>query len=79
MLSFAWRWCQAGDRVLVHRDGKTTALQPGVVTFAERPPPKTFVSIRLDGDDSARVYADPSRVHPDPLDPEESCSLCEPI
>lgn len=79
MLRFAWRWIRRGDRVLVHDiDDQDTPLRPGVVTHVERGRSGTRAGIRLDPVDENPVVWMPSvYVHPDPLDPEESCPMCD--
>ena len=79
MLKFAWRWAEVGDAVLVHdRDDIERDLMPGVISVANRNKSDTSIGVRVDDNGETRwVWPTPLFMHPRPLDPEESCWICD--
>lgn len=79
MLSFAWRWAQVGDAVLVHGDGgRERSLTPGAVRFVRRRGRETKLGIEVVEDGEATVlWPFRADIHPDPLDPAERCIRCD--
>lgn len=81
MLKFTWRWTKVGDKVLVHdRHNLERGLIPGVVAAANRIDRETRIGIRIVEDGETRfLWPSPLFVHPDPLDPAETCWICAEI
>ncbi len=79
MLKFAWRWMKVGDRVLVHdRHNLERDLMPGVVEHVTRLDGQTGIGVRLSGESEPRyLWPTPLFVHPDPLDADEQCRICD--
>lgn len=78
MLKFAWRWAKVGDNVLVHdRQHPEAGLLSGVVDTVRRDPHSTQLGIRVGENGTSRViWPGQACIHPDPLDPDESCTMC---
>lgn len=79
MLRFAWRWAAVGEQVLVHdREHPERDLMNGIVAVAKRVKHDTTIGIKVDDNGETRwVWPTPLFVHPNPLDPNESCWICE--
>lgn len=79
MMRYAWRWAEVGDKVLVHdREHLERDLLAGVVAVVKRDKQHHSIGIRVDDNGQNRwVWPTPLFVHPDPLDPDESCWICD--
>ena len=78
-MKFAWRWAQVGDPVLVHdRNDIERDLMPGVIAVVKRDRSNMSIGVRVeDGDETRLVWMTSLFMHPRPLDPEESCWICD--
>ena len=78
VLKFAWRWAKVDDKVLVHDlHNLERALIPGVVAVVKRVDRQTRLGIRIVENGETRfVWPGQLFVHPDPLDPAETCWIC---
>ena len=79
MLNFAWRWAEVGDNVLLHdRYHPERDLMSGVIAVVNRVKGDTSIGVRVDENGITRwVWPTPLFLHPAPLDPAESCRICD--